>query len=111
MQVAVLLVSNGRDRISADGGQVDRAVTFLVDLADEDAGKRQGESMVSTWRDISVVKRTEAYDDNNCKMMRRAADGRGGDRAEKNAQRATHIMSPLTRYSPRGTSSTPSSML
>jgi len=35
MQVAVLLVSDGRDRISADGGEVDRAVTFLVDLADE----------------------------------------------------------------------------
>jgi len=36
MQVAVLLVSNGRDGISADSRKVDRAVTFLVDLADED---------------------------------------------------------------------------
>jgi hypothetical protein len=42
MQVAVLLVSDGRDRISADGGEVDRAVTFLVDLADENAGKGRG---------------------------------------------------------------------
>jgi len=39
VQVAVLLVSNGRDGISADGGQVDRAVTFLVDLADENAAR------------------------------------------------------------------------
>jgi hypothetical protein len=37
--VAVLLVSNRRNGISADGGMVNRAVTFLVDLADEDAGK------------------------------------------------------------------------
>jgi hypothetical protein len=37
--VAVLLVSDGRNGISADGRMVNRAVTFLVDLADEDAGK------------------------------------------------------------------------
>lgn len=55
MQVAVLLVTNGRDGISADGGKVDRAVTFLVDLADEDAGKRKrSKGMISTWWDFSV---------------------------------------------------------
>ena len=49
MQVAVLLVTNGRDGISADGGKVDRAVTFLVDLADEDSGKRKrSKGMIST---------------------------------------------------------------
>jgi hypothetical protein len=53
VHVAVLLVSNGRDGISADSGKVDRAVTFLVDLADEDAGKRR-EGMISTCRDFSV---------------------------------------------------------
>lgn len=36
VRVAVLLVSNRRNRISADGRMVDGAVTFLVDLADED---------------------------------------------------------------------------
>lgn len=51
VQVAVFLVSNGRDGISADSGKVDRAVTFLVDLADEDAGKRR-EDMISTWRGL-----------------------------------------------------------
>jgi len=34
--VAVLLVSDRRNGISADGRMVNRAVTFLVDLADED---------------------------------------------------------------------------
>jgi hypothetical protein len=53
VQVAVLLVSNGRDGISADSRKVDRAVTFLVNLADEDAGERR-EGMISTWRDFSV---------------------------------------------------------
>jgi hypothetical protein len=38
--VAVLLVSNRRNGICADSGKVDCAVTFLVDLADEDAVKR-----------------------------------------------------------------------
>jgi hypothetical protein len=37
VRVAVLLVSNRRNGISADGRMVDRAVAFLVDLADEDA--------------------------------------------------------------------------
>jgi len=30
------LVADGRDRIGADGGEVDRAVAFFVDLANED---------------------------------------------------------------------------
>jgi hypothetical protein len=39
-EVAVFLVSDRRNGISADGRMVNCAVTFLVDLADEDAGKR-----------------------------------------------------------------------
>jgi hypothetical protein len=35
-----LLVPNRRNGISADGRMVDSVITFLVDLADEDAGKR-----------------------------------------------------------------------
>ena len=48
VRVAVLLVSNRRNGISADGRMVDRVVTFLVDLADEDAGS----CIISTWRDF-----------------------------------------------------------
>lgn len=40
VRVAVLLVPNRRNGISADGRMVDSVITFLVDLADEDAGKR-----------------------------------------------------------------------
>lgn len=34
----MFLVSDGRDRIGADGGKVNRIVAFFVDLANEDAG-------------------------------------------------------------------------
>jgi hypothetical protein len=56
--VAVPLVSNGRNGVSADCGKVNRAVTFLVDLADEDAERSKG--MISTWRDFSVGENRDA---------------------------------------------------
>jgi hypothetical protein len=51
VRVAVLLVSDRRNGISADGRMVNRAVTFLVDLADENTGNRN-ECIISTWRDF-----------------------------------------------------------
>ena len=49
VRVAVLLVSNRRNGIGADGRMVDSVVTFLVDLADEDAGKRNEFCRISKW--------------------------------------------------------------
>lgn len=46
------LVADGRDWIGADGSEVDRAVPFFVDLANEDASaysKRRAEG--DTWRE------------------------------------------------------------
>ncbi len=63
---------------------VDRAVTFLVDLADEDAGKRN-ECMISTWPGHMAIT-----------TGGRTSGVGGGDKAEKRRD-ATHIMSPLTR--------------
>lgn len=42
------LVADGRDRIGADGGKVDRIVAFFVDLANEDADIIQKRCTVST---------------------------------------------------------------